>query len=84
MHRRKLALTDILLKKLPEIRCRVDAIYGEQDALYVGKLEHLEELLKTAPRFGELVRVPEAGHWVQYEAGAAFDGELMRVLASPA
>jgi pimeloyl-ACP methyl ester carboxylesterase len=34
MHRRKLALTDILLQKLPQIACPLFAIYGEQDALY--------------------------------------------------
>ncbi|HEY8360394.1 MAG TPA: alpha/beta fold hydrolase, partial [Ramlibacter sp.] len=46
MHRRKLALTDILLRTLPAIRCRIDAIYGEQDALYARKLRELEALLR--------------------------------------
>ena len=80
MHRRKLALTDILLQKLPEIRCPVDAIYGEKDALYVETLQQIEPLLKKAPRFGELAFVQGAGHWVQYESPEPFHAELLRLL----
>lgn len=80
MHRRKLALTDILLRKLPEIRCPLDAIYGEEDALYRGMLPQLKACLDTAPTLEELVFIPGAGHWVQYEAPEAFDRELLRLL----
>lgn len=80
MQRRKLALTDILLQTLPRIRCRIDAIYGEQDALYRDALPQLKERIASAPTLGELVFVPEAGHWVQYEAPAAFQRELLRLL----
>ncbi|HEX7889014.1 MAG TPA: alpha/beta hydrolase [Ramlibacter sp.] len=83
MHRRKLALTDILLQKLPEIRCRLDAIYGEEDALYRDTLPLLKERLATAPTLRELVFIPGAGHWVQYEDAPAFQRELLRLLASP-
>jgi len=83
MHRRKLALTDILVHTLPAIRCRVDAIYGEQDALYVGRLPELAALLRAAPTFGELVLLPGAGHWVQYEDAQRFNREALRLLAVP-
>lgn len=82
MHRRRLALTDILLQTLPRLACPVDAIYGAADALYVESIQRLEPLLRTAPRFGELVLVPGAGHWVPYEAPAAFHRELLRLLAA--
>lgn len=80
MHRRKLALTDILLRTLPALTCRLDAIYGEEDALYQGKLDALEGLLRAAPAFGSLVRIPGAGHWVQYEAAGAFHAALLGLL----
>lgn len=82
MHRRRLALTDILLQTLPKLACPVDAIYGAADALYVDSIQRLEPLLRTAPRFGELVLVLGAGHWVPYEAPAAFHRELLRLLAA--
>jgi pimeloyl-ACP methyl ester carboxylesterase len=84
MHRRRLALTDILLQKLPEIRCRIDAIYGEQDALYRDAIPLLQERLATAPTLGRLVLLPGAGHWVQYEDPEAFHRALLQVLGTPA
>lgn len=81
MQRRKLAMTDLLLQKLPEIRCPLDAIYGEQDALYLDTRDRLRPLFETAPAFGELVFIPDAGHWVQYEAPERFDQALLRLLA---
>jgi pimeloyl-ACP methyl ester carboxylesterase len=81
MHRRKLALTDILLHKLPEIRCPLDAIYGQEDALYRDAVPELKARLAAAPTLGELVLLPGVGHWVQYEAPEAFNRELLRLLA---
>jgi 2-hydroxy-6-oxonona-2,4-dienedioate hydrolase len=80
MHRRRLALTDILTETLPTIRCRIDAIYGERDALYEGLLPALREKLAAAPTLGELVLVPGAAHWLQYEDAGAFQRELVGLL----
>jgi len=81
MRRRKLAMTDILRRKLGAIECPVDAIYGEHDALYSeGMLDALEQLLNATPRFGRMLRIPGAGHWVQFEAAAAFDAALLQLL----
>jgi pimeloyl-ACP methyl ester carboxylesterase len=81
MRRRKLAMTDILLRKLPALECPLDAIYGEHDALYSGGLlDQAEELFRGAPRFGRFVRIPDAGHWVQFEAAEAFDRALLQLL----
>jgi pimeloyl-ACP methyl ester carboxylesterase len=80
MHRRKLALTDILLQTLPALQCPVDAIYGAQDALYVDSLDRLQPSLERAPYFGRLELVPDAGHWVQYEAAEAFRASLAGIL----
>jgi pimeloyl-ACP methyl ester carboxylesterase len=81
MRRRKLAMTDILLRKLPALECPLDAIYGEHDALYSGGLlDQAQELFRGAPRFGRFVRIPDAGHWVQFEAAEAFDRALLQLL----
>lgn len=80
MHRRRLALTDILARTLPTLACPLDAIYGELDALYRDVLPALREKISTAPKFGELVLVPGAGHWVQYEAAESVNRELLRLL----
>lgn len=80
MRGRTLALTDVLARTLHGIRCPVDAIYGEHDALYRTTLAELASVLKEGPTFGELVLVPEAGHWVQFEEAAAFNREVMRLL----
>ena len=81
MHRRRLALTDILARTLPTLACPMDAIYGEQDALYCDVLPALREKISTPPKFGELVLVPGAGHWVQYEAAEETNSALLRLLA---
>ena len=81
MHRRRLALTDILARTLPTITCRVDAIYGEQDALYRDTLPGLREKIALAPYLGELVLMPGAAHWLQYERPGEFQRELLGLLA---
>jgi pimeloyl-ACP methyl ester carboxylesterase len=80
LQRRRLAMTDALRRALLVIRCPVDAIYGDKDALYLDKLPELEARLREGPTFGELVFVPQAGHWVQYEAAGAFNRALLRLL----
>jgi pimeloyl-ACP methyl ester carboxylesterase len=83
MHRRKLALTDILAQALPRIGCRIDAIYGEEDALYRELRPQLQAVLEGAPTLGEFTFVPDAGHWLQYEDADAFHRELLRLLQLP-
>ncbi|HEX2545442.1 MAG TPA: alpha/beta hydrolase, partial [Ramlibacter sp.] len=81
MHRRKLAMTDIVARTLPTLACPVDVIYGEKDALYVDTIGEIHGKVSVAPKFGELVFIPGAGHWVQYEAPRELERELLRVLA---
>ena len=78
--KRRLALTDILARTMPRIECPVFGIYGEQDGLYRDNLAMLREKLALAPKFRELVLVPDAGHWLQYERPRAVELELIRLL----
>lgn len=79
---RNLAMTDILARTLPTLACPVDAIYGREDVLVRDQLDELATTLARAPYFGELVLLPDAGHWVQYEAPQAFNRALLRLLAA--
>lgn len=81
MRQRRIARTDILARTLPALSCRVDGIWGEFDQLYAGHMGELAQLLRRIPTFGELVLVRNAGHWVQYEGAAAFNQDLLRLLA---
>lgn len=81
MLRRKLALTDLLARTLPAITCPVHGIWGAHDALYVGHLPAVAQVLRAAPAFGRFEVIEGAGHWVQFEQPAAFQGRLLGLLA---
>ena len=79
---RRLSYTDVLSKALQQVHCPVWAIYGREDALYLGRLAALAAALQAAPTFQSLHLVDAAGHWVQYECADAFNAALQRVLTT--
>ena len=82
MPRRRLAHTDILARSLPRVACPVHAIYGQHDALYKAWIHQLEDAYAaTVPDFRGFALVPNAGHWVQFEAPEAFHTALLAALA---
>ena len=81
MPRRRLSSTDIVARVLPQVSARVSAIFGEHDALYQGCLSELAQAMPSMARtWGRWAVVPGAGHWVQYEAAAAFNATLLAML----
>ena len=81
MPRRRLSSTDILAQTLPHIQARVSAIYGEHDALYRGRMPELQSAMPAlSPNWGAWQTVVGAGHWVPYEAEAAFNDALLKNL----
>lgn len=83
MPRRRMSSTDILAQVLPTLRVPVSAIYGEQDALYRGRLPALQSALQAMPpQWGQWHTVPGAGHWVTYEAAEQFNAALSQVLSA--
>lgn len=80
MQGRNLSRTDVLARALTHVVCRVDAIYGSEDALFRGRMALLEPALRQAKRFGSLHLIEAAGHWVQFEQLEAFDKALLAVL----
>ncbi len=84
LRKRRLMLTDALATVLPTLACPVHGIWGALDVLYASRLPLIGQVLGTAPRFQGLVLVPDAGHWVAFEAADAFNAALAAVLASDA
>jgi pimeloyl-ACP methyl ester carboxylesterase len=77
-------LTAALVPILQRLRCPVHGIWGAQDVLYRHRLPLIRQVLSGAPDFRSLELLPDAGHWVQFEAAAAFNAALARALQSPA
>ncbi|MGH8829819.1 MAG: alpha/beta fold hydrolase [Polaromonas sp.] len=80
MKGRGLSRTDVLARTLTQVHCPVDAIYGSEDALYRGRMQLLEPVLRQAEGFGSLGLIEAAGHWVQFERVDAFNEALLAVL----
>jgi len=77
MRRRRLMLTDALRRLLPQIRCPLAGIWGEQDVLYRDRPGLVARALALAADYRGLTMLPGAGHWAPYEAAAAFDAALV-------
>ena len=83
LRRRRLMLTDALVPLLPTLACPVQGIWGSEDVLYRHRLPLIGRVLGSAPRFAGLVLLPGAGHWVAFEAAAAFNAALLGMLGEP-
>jgi pimeloyl-ACP methyl ester carboxylesterase len=80
LRQRRLMLTDALVPVLPALACPVHGIWGAQDMLYRHRLPLIGQVLSTAPGFESLDLLPDAGHWVPFEAAGAFNAALAAVL----
>ena len=81
LRQRRMMLTDAVAHLLPRLACPVHGIWGAQDVLYASRLPLIGQVLGTAPGFRRLVLVPDAGHWVAFEAADAFNAALAAALA---
>ncbi len=81
LRRRSMARTDLLARTLATVTCPLVAIYGEHDVLYRDQLQQVEATLDALPTLRGRTAIPDAGHWVQFEAPEAFDRALARALA---
>lgn len=74
--------TDTLRRILPAITGRISGIWGEEDNIARGMLDSRRDVLREADPHSEFVIVPDAGHWVSYEAAPAFNAALARMLGT--
>ena len=65
---------------LADIRVPVSGIWGAKDATVGGNFTRHERLLRSFDLGAELVVIPDAGHWVQYESSGLFNDTLLRLL----
>ena len=79
---RRLMLTDALVPVLPRLACPVHGIWGALDVLYRSRLPLIGQVLGTAPQFRSLALLPDAGHWVAFEAAQAFNAALAAALVA--
>lgn len=84
LRKRRLMLTDALVPVLAALRCPLHGIWGAMDVLYRHRLPLIHRVLSSAPGFRSLELLPDAGHWVQFEAAEAFNAALERALSRPA
>jgi len=75
-----MVLPDKLLRILRQVRCRVDAIWGEFDRPHPDPALQAAALRSVCPDAGFEV-VPDSGHWAMYEQPEAFERALATVLA---
>lgn len=78
---RGFASTASLKDRLPFVRGRMRAIWGARDAVAWPHVDERIAILREArPELLSAV-IPDAGHWVMYEAPDAFNAALARMIA---
>lgn len=81
LRQRRLMLTDAVAQLLPQLACPVHGIWGALDVLYASRLPLIGQVLGTASGYRGVTLVPDAGHWVAFEAAGAFNAALAAALA---
>jgi pimeloyl-ACP methyl ester carboxylesterase len=77
---RRLSLGESLREALPALQGQLNGIWGEHDVTGLpGLVAHRELLSSITPDMAFRV-IPDAGHWVQYEAAQAFNETLESLL----
>jgi len=77
---RPLSRNPTLLKALPNIKARLSGIWGERDITARGIMEETRNLLQSFQPEARFTVIPDAGHWVAYEAADAFNAALLQHL----
>lgn len=77
---RPISLGDRLWREIPNIKGRVNLIWGSEDITAIGYFEPRHAHLRTHHPDAEIVMLDGVGHWVQYEAAEVFNTELLRIL----
>lgn len=72
--------TDSLRRALAGFGGEVHGIWGEYDPTARDNLADREAVLKSAAPEGQFLIVPNAGHWVQYEAADYVNAALVRLM----
>ncbi len=74
--------TGILRRVLPQTKVPLNGIWGEFDVVVKGQMEACREILLDGHPELDFRYIPDAGHWVQYEAAGRFNAMLLDMLAA--
>ncbi|MCC7275723.1 MAG: alpha/beta fold hydrolase [Alphaproteobacteria bacterium] len=78
---RPISLASTLADALPLVKAPVAAIFGERDATAYPWVSEREERMRAMRPELDFRVIPDAGHWVQYEAAERFNAELLDILS---
>jgi pimeloyl-ACP methyl ester carboxylesterase len=76
-------VSDVLLHALPRIEARIGGIWAERDAFVADQIGAREQLLRSFQPDLDFRVIPNAGHWVTYEAPEAVNAALLEMLVRP-
>jgi pimeloyl-ACP methyl ester carboxylesterase len=79
---RRFAPLDLLRPVLPQITAPLGGIWGERDVTAYPWVDDRRDLLRQIQPDAFFAVIPGAGHWVMYEAAAAFNRVLLDRLAA--
>lgn len=79
---RPISVTDRLCVALPQIRGRINIIWGDRDVTAVGYFEPRHDLVRSIQPDAQIAMLDGVGHWVQYEDAPRFNETLLRFLAA--
>ncbi len=79
LRNREVSRTDTLLRVLPQVRCAVHGIWGQEDVMFTHVHVALDAALRGAG-VASMHWIPEAGHWVAYEQPEAFHAAVQPLL----
>jgi pimeloyl-ACP methyl ester carboxylesterase len=74
--------SDTLLRALPAVTARIAGIWGERDAFAAPYLDERRRALAAFAPDLDFRVIPEAGHWVPYEAAEAVNAALLEILGA--
>lgn len=80
---RRFSRADTLARALPQVKARLDGIWGERDATAYPHLEERARALRNVQPGARFEVIPGAGHWVQYEAADRFNLLLAEFAVTP-
>ncbi len=76
-------INTLLKDNLPQIRCRLTAIWGDGDVYAEGGRDDRIAVMQRSHPDLDIRIVADAGHWVMYEQAEAFNAVLLQSLGVP-
>jgi pimeloyl-ACP methyl ester carboxylesterase len=76
-----LSTSSVLLDKLPAVTAHICALWGMRDAVAIDTLEQRVHALRSVQPAAEVYLIPQAGHWLAYEAAEEFNAITREFLA---